>query len=141
MEDGAVRIFLNTRGVNRNEVSEELVEFLHYVEHTNDDTIQCVESERIKRIHQRVQIVKTSEEAGVRYMQAWEEKYYDRQEAREQGLEEGREEGREEGLKAFIIVLVEENFEREKILEKLRVRFGLSQEEAEAYYARYSTES
>ena len=61
MEDGAVRIFLNTRGVNRNEVSEELVEFLHYVEHTNDYTIQCVESERIKRIHQRVQIVKTSE--------------------------------------------------------------------------------
>lgn len=144
LEDGAVRIFLNTRGVNKNEVSEELVEFLHYVEHTTDDTVQCVESKRIKRIHQRVKNVKTSEEAGVRYMQAWEEKYYERQEARDQGLEEGRKEGREkgreEGIKALIIVLGEENFEREKIIEKLKVRFVLSEEEAETYYNRYSTE-
>ena len=39
--------------------------------------------------------VKSSEEWGVRYMQAWEEKIYLKQE----GLEDGREEGREEGEK------------------------------------------
>lgn len=33
----------------------------------------------------------------MKYMQAWEERYYDRQEAREEGWEEGWEEGREEG--------------------------------------------
>lgn len=32
-------------------------------------------------------------------MQAWEEKYYWKQEAREEGLKEGREEGLEKGLK------------------------------------------
>ena len=32
LEDGATRIFLNTRGTNRNEVSEELIQFLEYME-------------------------------------------------------------------------------------------------------------
>ena len=32
LEDGATRIFLNTRGTNDGEVPEELVEFLHYLE-------------------------------------------------------------------------------------------------------------
>lgn len=36
LEDGAVRIFLNTRGENPEEVSPEMVEFLHYLEHTTD---------------------------------------------------------------------------------------------------------
>ena len=31
LEDGATRIFLNTRGENEDEVSPELVEFLHYL--------------------------------------------------------------------------------------------------------------
>lgn len=30
-------------------------------------------------------------------MQAWEERYYDKEEARQEGLEEGRQEGLEEG--------------------------------------------
>ena len=97
LEDGAVRIFLNTRGKNDSEVSEELVAFLHYVEETTDEKAADLDSERIKRIHSRVRKVKTSEEVGVKYMQAWEERYYDKQEARQEGLEEGRQEGREIG--------------------------------------------
>ena len=53
LEDRATRIFLNTRGEN--------------------------DSERIKRIHQRVCEVRLSEEAGVKHMQAWEEKYYEKE--------------------------------------------------------------
>ena len=33
--------------------------------------------------------MKSSEEIGVKYMQAWEERYYDRQEAPEEGRAEG----------------------------------------------------
>ncbi len=95
--DGAVRIFLNTRGTNDTEVSKELVDFLHYLEHTTDQAAEQTESNRIKRIHQRVRRVKASEEVEVKYMQAWEERYYDKQEAREEGLAEGRAEGRAEG--------------------------------------------
>lgn len=94
MEDGATRIFLNTRGKNDDEVSEELVEFLHYLEDTTDDRAGRSKSERIKRIHDRVRKVKLSEEVGVKYMQAWEEKYYDR--------EDGKVEGKIEDILDFL---------------------------------------
>lgn len=112
LEDGAVRIFLNTRGKERHEVSEELVQFLYYLEHTNDETAANMDSERIKRIHQRVRKVKTSEEAGVRYMQAWEERYYEREEARNEGLEQG--------IKAIVKDYMEEGFDKDKIIKNCR---------------------
>lgn len=85
LEDQATRIFLNTRGENTDEVSRELIEFLRYVEETTDEVAEQTESERIKRIHNRVRRVKASEEVGVKYMQEWEEKYFERLEAREEG--------------------------------------------------------
>ncbi len=85
LDDGATRIFLNTKGTNDSEVSEELVEFLHYIENTTDEVANQSESERIKRIHNRVCEVRLNEEIGVKYMQAWEEKYYEREEGKEEG--------------------------------------------------------
>ena len=99
LEDGATRIFLNTRGTNDDEVSQELVEFLHYVEHTTDEAAEHAGSERIRRIHGRVRKVRNSEEVGVKYMQAWEEKYYEKEEARHEGFKEGRKEALTDLLK------------------------------------------
>ena len=36
----------------------------------------------VRRMHDRVCKVKVNEEIGVKYMQAWEEKYYEREEGR-----------------------------------------------------------
>lgn len=83
--DGAAKIFLNTKGKNIDEVSEELIEFLDYVEHSTAETANKVKSARVKRMHERVCRVKLNEEVGVKYMQAWEEKYYEREEGREEG--------------------------------------------------------
>ena len=80
LQDGAFRIFLNTRGTNEDEVSPELVSFLHYLENTTDAAADGSNSERIRRIHRRVRDVKQNEKVGVKYMQAWEERYYDRKE-------------------------------------------------------------
>ena len=88
LKDGATRIFLNTRGTNDAEVSKELVDFLHYLEDTTSERVAGTDSARIKRIHDRVCKVRLNEEVGVKYMQAWEEKYY----AKEDGREEGRKE-------------------------------------------------
>ncbi|MDD2979894.1 MAG: Rpn family recombination-promoting nuclease/putative transposase [Hespellia sp.] len=89
LADGATRIFLNTKGKNADEVSEELIHFLKYVENTDDETAEESNSELIKKIHECVKKVKSSEEAGVKYMQAWEEKVYEREEGRAEGREEG----------------------------------------------------
>lgn len=82
--------FLNTRGTNDEEVSRELIDFLHYVENSNDETASQTNSELIKKIHERVHAIKSSEEMGVKYMQAWEEKIYEREEGREEGRERQR---------------------------------------------------
>ena len=88
LEDGATRIFLNTRGENDEEVPRELAEFLHYLEETTDERAASTDSQRIKRIHRRVRKVRLSEEVGVKYMQAWEEKYYEREEGAHNKLRE-----------------------------------------------------
>ena len=118
LEDGATRIFLNTKGTNSQEVSRELVEFLRYVENTDDRTAGELESQRVRRIHDRVCRVRSNEEIGVKYMQAWEEKYYER----EEGREEGRLEGQREMLKLMEKKLAEgrESPEIAKALEELR---------------------
>ena len=141
LEDGAVRFFLNTHGTNKEEVSEELAQFLYYLEHTNDETAANMDSERIQRIHQRVRKVKTSEEAGVRYVQAWEERYYEREEARNegiaQGLEQGLSQGVEKGIRAMVLDYIEEGFDENKILIKLQKRFTLSEQKAKEYYKKF----
>jgi hypothetical protein len=97
LDDGATRIFLNTHGKNDSEVSQELIDLLHYIESTCDAVSAASESSRIHRIHERVQKVKANEEIGVKYMQAWEERYYDKLDARLEGRREGRREGEIEG--------------------------------------------
>ena len=72
MDDGAVRIFLNTHGENDDEVPRELVEFLHYVENSNDNTNEIM-SPRVRQLAKKVDDIKSSQEVSVKYMRMWEE--------------------------------------------------------------------
>lgn len=76
LNDGAVRIFLNTRGKNDDEISRELRDFLHYVESADEELALRSGSENLKRLHACVKRIKSSEEIGVRYMQRWEEEIW-----------------------------------------------------------------
>lgn len=84
------------------EVSKELIDFLHYLENTTDHAAAVSGSERIHRIHNRVRKVKLNEEVGVKYMQAWEEKYFEREEGREEGFAEGLSQGAANKLKEMV---------------------------------------
>lgn len=88
LEDGATRIFLNTHGKNPKDISPELKELLYYMEHTTEE-ISCSTS-RLQEIKNHVNIVKSSEEIGVKYMQEWEEKILEKRKARAEGLAEGQ---------------------------------------------------
>lgn len=54
--------------------------------------------------------MKASEKVGVRYMQAWEERYYDREEGRNEGRREAEQElianMRKEGLSDELILRI-----------------------------------
>ena len=74
-------------------LGEEII--LKYPPQTEEVSQMC-KSERIKDLQKRIEIIKSNEEVGVRYMQAWEEKVLGEKKAREEGLQEGRKEGRKE---------------------------------------------
>lgn len=97
LEDGAVRLFLNTRGTNADEVSEELIELLKYMEHTDEATSASCISTRIHEMQKKIEAIKSNEEVSVRFLKEYEALVLERREAREEGWEEGREEGRIEG--------------------------------------------
>jgi predicted transposase/invertase (TIGR01784 family) len=88
LEDGAVRIFLNTHGQNKDEVSLELIELLHFIEYTNDDGETECKSEQLRKLQKRVKDIQNSAEVGVKYMQAWEERIMEQNQARAEGKQE-----------------------------------------------------
>lgn len=125
-------MFLNTRGTNEDEVPSELVEFLHYIEHSTDAEADAAKSERIRKIHERVCKVRLSEEVGVKYMQAWEERYYDCEEARKDGYEDGKAEGR----RNLLLELIRKNREKGRSAEEIAELLDVPEEvirEAEAH--------
>ena len=106
LEDGAVRIFLNTQGKHPELVSEELVELLHYMENTTAEVSEQCNSLRVRAIHKHIEQIRSSEEVKVKYMQEWEERVLAVKEAEERGEERLNrlydtlmEEGRLEDLK------------------------------------------
>ena len=114
LEDGATRIFLNTHGKNSEDISPELKELLYYMEHTTEE-ISCSTS-RLQQIKNHVNIVKSSEEIGVKYMQEWEEKILEKRKARAEGLAEGRAEGRTEGQTITLIQQMKNKIQKSKTL-------------------------
>ena len=92
--DGEVILYLNTKGKDTAGVSNELIAMLEYFEETTDDKALSSGYERIIRLNEIVTSVKANDEIGVKYMNAYEERMRDMQEAREQGEAQGEASGR-----------------------------------------------
>lgn len=90
LNDGARRIFINTKGTNPENFSREFLDFMEYINASTDAIAMKTESERILRIHNRVRKVKQSEKIGVKLMQKWEEIYYEKEAARKEGRAESQ---------------------------------------------------
>lgn len=85
LRDGAVRVFINTKGTNRNDFSQEFLDFMEYLMETTDQRAEKSSSERIRAMHKEVKKIRVSEKMGVKYMQKWEERVYDRLEGKAEG--------------------------------------------------------
>lgn len=125
--DGAVRIFLNTGGKNRENASEELIAMLRYFETSTEEVANASGSERILALHKKVEAIRNNEEIGVKYMNALEEKLLERQE----GFEEGEACGFEKGKFDVAKKMLKKGKEKEEIAEIT----GLSMERIEALLA------
>ena len=121
LDDGATRIFLNTKGIHPELVPPELIELLKYMEHSTDEVSGACKSKRIQEMHRRVCQIKASEKTEVKYMQSWEEKVLIKQE----GIAEGRKIGQAEGEKALLRNQIRKkmtkNISAEQIAEMLEI--------------------
>lgn len=89
LKDDTNKIILNTTGVIK-DLNDEIIEFLKYVENSDDKTAKEATGTLVKNIHKRVVEVKNNPKVEVEFMTLLER---DREK-----LEEGREEGREQGI-------------------------------------------
>lgn len=135
--DGALRIFINTKGTNREDFSQEFLDFMDYLTSSTDEVAERSESKKIKRIHEKVKVIKQAEKMGVRYMQRWEEEVMAREEGRSLGLKEGKTLGILQGMKLFIEDNLEEGISAERIVEKLVRKFEVTREKAQEYVMQY----
>ena len=117
LDDGATRIFLNTKGKHPESVSPELIELLKYMEHSTDEVSEACESKRIQEMHRRVCQIRASEKTEVKYMQSWEERIMIKQE----GIAEGRIEGEKALLKSLIEKKMAKKYSAEQISAMLEV--------------------
>ena len=68
LNDGVKRIFLNTKGKNKDEVSTTLVDFLGYLNDSTDSYVKQNSNEKIREIHERIKILKKNRDVEERYM-------------------------------------------------------------------------
>ncbi|WP_238916920.1 Rpn family recombination-promoting nuclease/putative transposase [Clostridium sp. YIM B02555] len=67
LNDEAQKIILNTKGIMK-DLSDELLEFLEYVEDSTDDRVKSVKGSFVKNVHKRVQEVKNDVLMEVEFM-------------------------------------------------------------------------
>lgn len=102
LEDGAVSIFLSTRGTNTEEVPQELVKFLKYVRADLEESMKDFEDDYVGRLQKAVQKIKQNRRMEERYMLT----ELLMQDERRAGRAEGRIEGRTEGHAESILLLL-----------------------------------
>ena len=135
--DEVTKLFLSTKGENGDEVSKELVDFLHYITESNEHGLPEECDERLRRLHESIQEIKTSTSVEVEYMKMEERERLVKKEAIERGLREGRIQGRiqgerigEERLASLLMNLSKQNRQEDSIkaLENLEYRKKLYEE-------------
>ena len=129
IQDGATRIFLNTHGKNKEEIRPELIEFLNYVEKTNELQEETFRSEKVTKIQKAMRQIKSNEEIGVKYMQKWEE------------IAEARAEGRTEGREEYTLELIRKKQEKGKSLAQIAEDLEMTEEEVQSVLERIREES
>ena len=106
--DGTCKIFLSTKGTNKDDVPEELITFLGYFEDSTDEYVMKTDNKSIHKLHEKIVALKKSRE--------WEDGYMKLEEI----FSERKREGISIGITNSIITVLSKKGEVTKyIKEKL----------------------
>ena len=129
LNDGVKRIFLSTKGKNKDEVPAMLIDFLGYLNDSTDAYVEQNSNEKVREIHKRIKELKKNRDVEKRYMHYL---YVDKLiEEKENALKEKDEELKEkdEELKEKDATLREaENLIKEMILKEADKLGDISQD-------------
>ena len=120
-EDGAVKIFLYTKGTKGNP-GQNLIDMLKYIQQSTEENVV---NQDIETVHTMVKHIKRKKEVGIGYMKAWEWEEYIREDAAREAakmVEERTKTVVEEKEKAVKEVIKEAAKEREKAVEEATKR-------------------
>ena len=68
LDDGVKRIFFNTKGKNKEEVPQILIDFLGYLNDSTDAYVEHNLDEKVKQIHERIKLLKQDRNVEKNYM-------------------------------------------------------------------------
>ena len=135
--DGTCKIFLTPAGT-ADDISKEMRELMNYIADNK------AESDFTVRLENAVNAIKKGEAWRREYAQLKEKMDAQYEAGKKEGIAEGRKsgiaEGRETGIKALIQDNLEEKVPTERIVEKLKKRFSLSEKEANEKIKMYGNE-
>lgn len=94
--DGTVKIFLNAKGKNADEVPKELVDFLKYITDSTETCVNAVADDKIQKLHEKVSCLKQSRTMEGNFMHLSDWIKYEIKDGIAEGLEAAKEEFREE---------------------------------------------
>ena len=113
MGDECQKIILNTKGSNESEVERSLVDFLHYIDNSSEESIYSECDERLKHLHRKIHEIKSNEQMGVSYMKMEERDRLIR--------EEGEKSGEIKSIISMIRIKKEKGYDDAKIAEDLEL--------------------
>lgn len=96
--DETKKIFLSTKGKNKDGVPAELVHFLNYVEKSTDECVEQSDDAMLKKLHKKVTTLKASRDLEVKYM-LFEELLHNK-------WKEGKSDGKSEGKVSLLVTQV-----------------------------------
>lgn len=102
--DETKKIFLSTKGENRDEVPEELIHFLEYMENSTDAYVATVTEQSINKLHNKISKLKKERDLEARYM-TFEELLRSRE---KDGISQGISRGIVQGKVEDILELLED---------------------------------
>ena len=111
----------------------ELIEFLNYVEKTNELQGETFHSEKVTKIQRAVQQIKSNEQIGVKYMQEWEERQDEIDKAHEEGIKIGRAKE--------LVELIQKKQAKGKNLTQIADELEMTEEEVQSVLERIREES
>ena len=92
VKDGRKTIYLNTRGTNKEDVPDDLVEFLRYVRATQEESEEEFQDSFVKNLQEKVRKIKNDRAMEERYMLLEEMLRNEHKEGHGEGLREAKAE-------------------------------------------------